>query len=107
MQKKISLLNFDSFFEPSSLAVPCFPFVPFRKKKKNKAKKALEDISQSTSKGKIDRSEEDHEEETVDTRTPAEIAYDKIKEKRVSVLSLSFRPVWKGSCHFDPCSLAL
>ncbi|XP_058966022.1 protein FAM32A-like [Pocillopora verrucosa] len=55
-----------------------------KKKKKNKAKKALEDISQSTSKGKIDRSEEDHEEETVDTRTPAEMAYDKIKEKRAA-----------------------
>ena len=67
-----------------SLAVSLNPFVLLRKKKKNKAKKVLEDLSQSASKGKNDRSEEEHEEEMVDTRTPAEIAYDKIKEKRVS-----------------------
>lgn len=35
----------------------------------------------------------------MDTRTPAEIAYDKIKEKRVSVLSLS------GPCGRDPAIL--
>ena len=56
----------------------------FRKKKKNKAKKVLEDVSQSTSKG---RSEKDHKEEPVDSRTPAEIAYEKIQEKRVSKLT--------------------
>ena len=44
----------------------------------------LEDVSQSTSKG---RSEKDHKEEPVDSRTPAEIAYEKIQEKRVSKLT--------------------
>ena len=52
-----------------------------RKKKKNKAKKVLEDVSHSISKGGSDESQKQVVVE--DTRTPAQIAYDKIQEKRV------------------------
>ena len=53
----------------------------FRKKKKNKAKKVLEDVSHSVSKGGSEESQK--KVVTEDTRTPAQIAYDKIQEKRV------------------------
>ncbi|KAJ7386470.1 Protein fam32a [Desmophyllum pertusum] len=53
-----------------------------KKKKKNKAKKVLEDVSHSVSK---DGSEESQKEApTQDARTPAQIAYDKIQEKRAA-----------------------
>ena len=52
-----------------------------RKKKKNKAKKVLEEVSHSVSKGGSDESQKQAVAE--DTRTPAQIAYDKIQEKRV------------------------
>ena len=56
-------------------------FNVWRKKKKNKAKKVLEEVSQSASKGGNKESQEQVIAE--DTRTPAQIAYDKIQEKRV------------------------
>ena len=56
----------------------------FRKKKKNKAKKVLEDVSHSASKTASEESQKEvPAEDTSDTRTPAQIAYDKIQEKRV------------------------
>ena len=58
-------------------------FQIFRKKKKNKAKKVLEDVSHSASKAGSEESQK--EAPTQDARTPAQIAHDKIQEKRVSV----------------------
>ena len=52
-----------------------------RKKKKIKVKKVLEEVSHSISKGGSEESEK--QVEMKDTRTPAQIAYDKIKEKWV------------------------
>jgi len=54
----------------------------FRKKKKNKAKKVLEDVSHSASQGGSEESQE--QVAAKDTRTPAQIAYDKIQEKRAA-----------------------
>ena len=57
------------------------PFNILRKKKKNKAKKVLEEVSRSVSKGGNEESQEQVVAE--DTRTQAQIAYDKSQEKRV------------------------
>lgn len=53
-----------------------------RKKKKNKDKKKIEEAAEILSKVKNQKREEEDPE---DVRTPAQIAYDKIQEKRVSI----------------------
>ena len=78
---RLTSLPYESFYIPTFFVQLSILFNVFRKKKKNKAKKVLEDVSHSISKG---GSEESQEQVTAkDTRTPAQIAYDKIQEKRV------------------------
>ena len=56
-----------------------------RKKKKNKEKKKLEEAAESLAKANRDESRKEIPE---DKRTPAQIAYEKIQEKRVRICSL-------------------
>ena len=56
-----------------------------RKKKRNKEKKKLEEAAESLAKANRDESRKEIPE---DKRTPAQITYDKIQEKRVRICSL-------------------
>ena len=60
-----------------------------RKKKKNKAKQVLEEVSHSKTKESSSYLATKEDSKPKDDRTPAQIAYDKIQEKRVSYSTCS------------------